>query len=111
MLRKISQPSRFAKKYPPEINILGWPKIVNDVLAKAAIFRSTMSICFCGHRSTFRRSKCHAGNAIPMHKNAYDHGEMGLHRLRLHPDGAARRSGEGKIKRGDTSFYVPPAAA
>ena len=26
---------RFAKKYPPEVNINGWPKIVNDVLAKA----------------------------------------------------------------------------
>ena len=25
---------RFAKKYPPEVNIDGWPKIVNDVLAK-----------------------------------------------------------------------------
>jgi 3-oxoacyl-[acyl-carrier-protein] synthase-3 len=28
---------RFAKKYPPEVNILGWPKIVNDVLAKAGL--------------------------------------------------------------------------
>lgn len=25
---------RFAKKYPPEVNIDGWPNIVNDVLAK-----------------------------------------------------------------------------
>lgn len=28
---------RFAKKYPPEVNILGWPRIVNDVLAKAKL--------------------------------------------------------------------------
>lgn len=28
---------RFAKKYPPEVNIEGWPKIVNDVLAKAGL--------------------------------------------------------------------------
>jgi 3-oxoacyl-[acyl-carrier-protein] synthase-3 len=28
---------RFAKKYPPEVNIIGWPKIVNDVLAKAGL--------------------------------------------------------------------------
>ncbi|MBV9216157.1 MAG: ketoacyl-ACP synthase III [Acidobacteria bacterium] len=28
---------RFAKKYPPEVNINGWPKIVDDVLKKAAI--------------------------------------------------------------------------
>lgn len=28
---------RFAKKYPPEVNMEGWPKIVNDVLAKAGL--------------------------------------------------------------------------
>ena len=28
---------RFAKKYPPEVNINGWPKIVNDVLEKAGL--------------------------------------------------------------------------
>jgi 3-oxoacyl-[acyl-carrier-protein] synthase-3 len=28
---------RFAQKYPPEVNIQGWPKIVNDVLAKAGL--------------------------------------------------------------------------
>jgi 3-oxoacyl-[acyl-carrier-protein] synthase-3 len=28
---------RFAKKYPPEVNIIGWPKIVNDVIAKAGL--------------------------------------------------------------------------
>lgn len=26
---------RFAKKYPPEVNLEGWPRIVNEVLAKA----------------------------------------------------------------------------
>ena len=28
---------RFAQKYPPEVNIIGWPKIVNDVAAKAGL--------------------------------------------------------------------------
>ncbi|MEP7211508.1 MAG: ketoacyl-ACP synthase III [Acidobacteriota bacterium] len=28
---------RFAKKYPPEVNMIGWPKIVNEVLAKASL--------------------------------------------------------------------------
>jgi 3-oxoacyl-[acyl-carrier-protein] synthase-3 len=28
---------RFAKKYPPEVNLLGWPRIVSDVLAKAGL--------------------------------------------------------------------------
>ena len=28
---------RFAKKYPPEVNIIGWPKIVNEVTAKAGL--------------------------------------------------------------------------
>lgn len=30
---------RFAKKYPPEVNMIGWPKIVDDVLAKAKLTR------------------------------------------------------------------------
>lgn len=28
---------RFAQKYPPEVNIIGWPKIVNEVIAKAGV--------------------------------------------------------------------------
>jgi 3-oxoacyl-[acyl-carrier-protein] synthase-3 len=28
---------RFAKKYPPEVNIIGWPKIVNEVLGKCGL--------------------------------------------------------------------------
>jgi 3-oxoacyl-[acyl-carrier-protein] synthase-3 len=28
---------RFAQKYPPEVNIIGWPKIVNDVVTKAGL--------------------------------------------------------------------------
>ncbi len=28
---------RFAQKYPPEVNIVGWPKIVNEVIAKAGL--------------------------------------------------------------------------
>jgi 3-oxoacyl-[acyl-carrier-protein] synthase-3 len=32
---------RFAQKYPPEVNIVGWPKIVNEVMRRPAC-RSTM---------------------------------------------------------------------
>jgi 3-oxoacyl-[acyl-carrier-protein] synthase-3 len=35
---------RFAKKYPPEVNINGWPKIVDDVLAKANITRDDVDV-------------------------------------------------------------------
>ncbi|MBK9529713.1 MAG: ketoacyl-ACP synthase III [Acidobacteria bacterium] len=35
---------RFAKKYPPEVNINGWPKIVDDVLAKANITREDVDV-------------------------------------------------------------------
>ncbi|MBX7220156.1 MAG: ketoacyl-ACP synthase III [Blastocatellia bacterium] len=28
---------RFAKKYPPEVNLEGWPSIIHDVLAKAGL--------------------------------------------------------------------------
>jgi 3-oxoacyl-[acyl-carrier-protein] synthase-3 len=35
---------RFAKKYPPEVNINGWPKIVDDVVAKANITREDVDV-------------------------------------------------------------------
>ena len=35
---------RFAKKYPPEVNIYGWPKIVGEVLAKAELTRSAVDL-------------------------------------------------------------------
>ncbi|MBP6004732.1 MAG: ketoacyl-ACP synthase III [Pyrinomonadaceae bacterium] len=28
---------RFAQKYPPEVNMIGWPKIVNEVVGKAGL--------------------------------------------------------------------------
>ena len=35
---------RFTKKYPPEVNIYGWPKIVDDVLAKAELTRTDVDL-------------------------------------------------------------------
>lgn len=35
---------RFAQKYPPEVNIIGWPKIVDEVLGKAKIARDEVDI-------------------------------------------------------------------
>jgi 3-oxoacyl-[acyl-carrier-protein] synthase-3 len=35
---------RFAKKYPPEVNIIGWPKIVDEVLAKANLTRDEVDV-------------------------------------------------------------------
>ena len=35
---------RFAKKYPPDVNIYGWPKIVDDVLAKAELTRTDVDL-------------------------------------------------------------------
>lgn len=35
---------RFAKKYPPEVNINGWPKIVDEVLAKAHLSREDVDM-------------------------------------------------------------------
>jgi len=35
---------RFAKKYPPEVNINGWPKIVDEVLAKAGLTRAEVDL-------------------------------------------------------------------
>ena len=35
---------RFARKYPPEVNIEGWPRIVRDVLAKANLTVDDISL-------------------------------------------------------------------
>ncbi len=35
---------RFIQKYPPEVNINGWPKIVDQVLAKAGMSRSDVDV-------------------------------------------------------------------
>jgi 3-oxoacyl-[acyl-carrier-protein] synthase-3 len=35
---------RFAKKYPPEVNIEGWPSIVGDVLAKAGLTQDDVAL-------------------------------------------------------------------
>ena len=35
---------RFAKKYPPEVNLEGWPSIVGDVLAKAGLTRDDVAL-------------------------------------------------------------------
>jgi 3-oxoacyl-[acyl-carrier-protein] synthase-3 len=35
---------RFAKKYPPEVNMDGWPKIVNDVLGKADLTKDDVDL-------------------------------------------------------------------
>ena len=35
---------RFARKYPPEVNIEGWPAIVGDVLAKAGLGKDDVAL-------------------------------------------------------------------
>ena len=35
---------RFAKKYPPEVNLQGWPRIINDVLKKADLALDDVSL-------------------------------------------------------------------
>lgn len=35
---------RFAKKYPPEVNVEGWPAIVGDVLAKAGLAKADVAL-------------------------------------------------------------------
>ncbi|HMT09138.1 MAG TPA: ketoacyl-ACP synthase III [Pyrinomonadaceae bacterium] len=35
---------RFVHKYPPEVNIIGWPKIVDEVLAKASLTRDDVDV-------------------------------------------------------------------
>lgn len=96
---------RFLKKYPAEVNIEGWPKIVDEVLAKANISREDVDMFLWTqvNRSTIDRvmmdmhipeTKTHT----IMHKWGYTGSAcipMVFH------DAIA----EGKIKRGDTIVF------
>ena len=85
---------RFAKKYPSEVNTEGWPAIVRDVLREVrpdSGRRGALSL-HAGQPEHDQRGHGEARSADVAH--AHGHGQVGLHRLGLHPDGAGRRRRE-----------------
>jgi 3-oxoacyl-[acyl-carrier-protein] synthase III len=96
---------RFAKKYPPEVNIEGWPKIVNDVLLKAhlAIDDVDMFLWTQVNLSTIRIVMHEM--QIPEHKTHTIMQKWGYTGSACIPMVLHDALSEGKIKRGDTVVF------
>ncbi len=93
---------RFAKKYPPEVNINGWPKIVNDVLAKANMMLDDVDMFLWTQVNITTIKIVMAGMQIPEHKTHTIMHKWGYTGSACIPMVFHDALAEGKIKRGDT---------
>ena len=80
------------ERYPPEINHEGWPRLVRKLAEERRLRgrRHRLRHLHAGAQAVHR-----AGHGRPRPadgEDPHDHGEVGLHRLGLHPDGARRRA-------------------
>lgn len=92
---------RFAKKYPPEVNLEGWPRIVNEVLAKADLTLDDVSLFLFTQVNLSTIKEVMKGLNIPMERTHTIMGKWGYTGSACIPmvmDDALR---EGKIKQGD----------
>jgi 3-oxoacyl-[acyl-carrier-protein] synthase III len=93
---------RFAKKYPPEVNINGWPKIVDDVLSKANIIRDDVDLFLWTQVNISTIKLVMAAMDIPEHKTHTIMDKWGYTGSACIPMVFHDALEAGKIKRGDT---------
>jgi 3-oxoacyl-[acyl-carrier-protein] synthase-3 len=93
---------RFAKKYPPEVNINGWPKIVNDVLAKAGLGLDDVDMFLWTQVNLSTIKIVMQEMQIPEHKTHTIMQKWGYTGSACIPMVLHDALAEGKIKRGDT---------
>ena len=93
---------RFTKKYPPEVNIEGWPKIVNDVLAKAGLALDEVDMFLWTQVNLSTIKAVMHEMRIPEHKTHTIMQKWGYTGSACIPMVLHDALGEGKIKRGDT---------
>lgn len=93
---------RFAKKYPPEVNIDGWPKIVGDVLARAGLTLSEVDMFLWTQVNISTIKIVMAEMQIPEHKTHTIMHKWGYTGSACIPMVFHDVLAEGKIKRGDT---------
>ena len=92
---------RFAKKYPPDVNIIGWPKIVNDVLAKANMTADEVDMFLWTQVNISTINLVMADMGIPEHKTHAIMHKWGYTGSACIPMVFHDALTEGKIKRGD----------
>ncbi len=93
---------RFAKKYPPEVNIHGWPRIVNDVLTKADLTLGEIDMFLWTQVNISTIKIVMADMHIPEHKTHTIMHKWGYTGSACIPMVFHDALAEGKIKRGDT---------
>ena len=96
---------RFAKKYPPEVNISGWPKIVDEVLAKANITRGDVDIFLWTQVNISTIKLVMAEMGIPEQKTHTIMDKWGYTGSACIPMVFHDALEAGKIKRGDTVVF------
>jgi 3-oxoacyl-[acyl-carrier-protein] synthase-3 len=92
---------RFAKKYPPEVNLNGWPQIVSDVLAKCDLALSDVGLFLFTQVNLSTIKEVMKGMDVPMTRTHTIMGKWGYTGSACIPmvlDDAVR---EGKLKCGD----------
>ncbi|HKR01219.1 MAG TPA: ketoacyl-ACP synthase III [Pyrinomonadaceae bacterium] len=92
---------RFAKKYPPEVNLEGWPRIVNDVLAKCRLTVDDVGLFLFTQVNLSTIKEVMKRMEVPMsrtHTVMQKWGYTGSACIPMVLDDAVR---EGKLKRGD----------
>ena len=93
---------RFAKKYPPEVNINGWPKIVDDVLHKAGLSRPDVDMFLWTQVNRSTITEVMSQMEIPQNKTHTIMHKWGYTGSACIPMVFHDALAEGKIKRGDT---------
>jgi 3-oxoacyl-[acyl-carrier-protein] synthase III len=93
---------RFAQKYPPEVNIHGWPKIVNEVLDKANLKISDVDIFLWTQVNISTINVVMEGMRLPMEKTHTIMEKWGYTGSACIPMVFHDAVEKGKLKRGDT---------
>ena len=96
---------RFAKKYPPEVNIEGWQNIVNDVLAKAEIKLENVDMFLWTQVNITTIKIVMEAMQIPENKTHTIMQKWGYTGSACIPMVLHDALGQGKIKRGDTIVF------
>lgn len=96
---------RFAKKYPPEVNIEGWPRIVREVLEKAGLGIDDVDLFLWTqvNLSTIRIVMDEMG--IPFEKTHTIMGKWGYTGSACIPMALHDALAEGKLSRGDVVVF------
>lgn len=92
---------RFARKYPPEVNIEGWPRIIRDVLAKCSLTLDDIGLFLFTQVNLSTIKEVMKNLDLPMertHTIMNKWGYTGSACIPMVLDDAVR---EGKVKRGD----------